>query len=95
MVQIKILKDALFDLKEISEFISNPFYAKREVQRLRHSINSLKANIHLGKIVPELNRIDIRELVDKNYRIIYRIKNENTLEIIFIHHGSRNLQKRF
>jgi len=44
----------------------------------------------LGRIVPEYNNPDLREVIYKNYRIIYLIKRQQ-LEIISVIHGSRKL----
>ena len=45
----------------------------------------------MGRIVPELGIAEIREIVYRNFRIIYRLK-ENILEIARIIHGSHNLR---
>ena len=47
----------------------------------------------LGRVVPEAQDENIRELVHKNYRIIYRIAGER-IEILTIVHGSRDLTIR-
>ena len=44
-----------------------------------------------GRIVPELRREDVRELGLKRYRIIYRILDKETLEVLTVYHGSRLL----
>ena len=38
-----------------------------------------------GRIVPELNRRDVREVLHKRYRVIYKIK-ENRIEILTVRH---------
>ena len=53
------------------------------VQRLADFPNS-------GKIVSELNKPDIREILFGNYRIIYRVKND-LIEILTVYHGARLL----
>jgi len=42
----------------------------------------------MGRIVPELDDPNIRELILRNYRIIYRIF-EKEVQIIRLFHGSR------
>lgn len=42
----------------------------------------------MGRIVPELDEPNIRELILRNYRIIYRIL-EKEVQIIRLFHGSR------
>lgn len=43
-----------------------------------------------GRVVPELNRKEIREVIIGNYRIIYRIRGE-LVEILTVYHSSRLL----
>ena len=44
----------------------------------------------MGRIVPETNRKDIRELLFKNYRIIYRVGTDH-VSILTIRHGRQLL----
>ena len=44
----------------------------------------------MGRLVPEANRDDVRELIFQGYRIIYRTKPYR-VQIIAVIHGSRNL----
>jgi len=45
----------------------------------------------MGRIVPELENAEIREIIYRNFRVVYRLK-ENILEIARIIHGSRLLR---
>ena len=45
----------------------------------------------MGKVVQELQNKEIREIIYRNFRVVYRIK-ENNLEIVRIIHGSRLLK---
>ena len=44
--------------------------------------------------MPEINRENIRELIEGNYRIIYKILEENKIDILTIHHSARDLTRR-
>jgi toxin ParE1/3/4 len=44
-----------------------------------------------GRIVPELKDYGLREVIYANYRIVYRIKNNNDIEILAVIHGAREL----
>ncbi len=44
-----------------------------------------------GSIVPELRREEFREILLKKYRIIYRVRSEERVEIVTVHHGARLL----
>jgi len=47
-----------------------------------------------GRIVPEIDRGEIREIKSGNYRIIYRLKGDAD-EIITVYHSSRLLDEKF
>lgn len=96
MVQIKWTIQAREDLKSIAEYIAldSVKYAKLQVARIKFRIRILKTNIYIGKIATELNKPDIRELVEGNYRIIYRVKSDTHISILAIHHSARDFTKR-
>ena len=48
----------------------------------------------MGRIVPELDESNIRELILRNYRIIYRILGEK-IQIVRLFHGSRIIDFEF
>ena len=96
MVRIKWLLAAKNDLKEIYDYISldSKRYAKLQVERIQNKTEILKSQIEIGKIVEELNEPKVREILEGNYRIIYRIVSKNELHILLVHHGARDLSKR-
>jgi toxin ParE1/3/4 len=96
MVEIRWLLDANEDLREIYEYISRDSqrYAKRQVDKIYDRTQILKECPFTGKIVEEINREDIREIVEGHYRIIYRIVDESTIDILMVHHGARDLHRR-
>ena len=73
MVRINWTLQAKDDLKNIADYISKDsvIYAKRQVIKIRKKTEILKTQIRIGKIVPEIEDPDIRELIEGNYRIIY------------------------
>ncbi len=93
MARIIWTKSALNDLKEIGEFIAldSSNYAKITVSKLFTKANILQNFPRLGRVVPEVDKDDIRELIDGNYRIIYEIY-EDTISILTVHHSSKNLE---
>ena len=96
MVQINWTFQAKGDLKAIAEYISKDSkrYAKRQVIRLKNRTRILKTQIRSGKIVNEISRENIRELIEGSYRIIYKIVDDNQIDILTIHHSSRDLAIR-
>jgi len=78
------------DLKNIFEYIKRDsvVYARKEITAIRFVTNRLKANQYLGKKFENFNNEFVRELVFKNYRIIYEIIDQRIV-ILTIHHHAR------
>lgn len=97
MVQIRWLREAKNDLKAIYEYISHDSakYAQRQVRRIKEKTDLLKRQPHIGKVVEEMSQPEIRELVEGNYRIVYRIVSPQRIDILMVHHGARDLNQRF
>ena len=60
---------AIDDLNEIAEFISkdSPRYADLTVDKIFERTNVLKEHLAIGRIVPEIKKDNIRELIEGNY----------------------------
>lgn len=65
-----------------------------QVVKLKNRTSILKTHIRIGKIVSEINQENIRELIEGNYRIIYKIIKTNQVDILTIHHSARDLIRR-
>lgn len=96
MVQLKWTMIALEDLKEIFQFISRDSkrYAKIQVVKLRARTKTLKTYPFAGRVVPEFTDSRFREIIEGNYRIIYKIVSSDQIDIITIHHAARDLSRR-
>lgn len=96
MVRINWTIQSKNDLKDIADYISKDSkqYAKLQINRIRLRTQILKSQIYSGKIVPEIDHKNTRELIEGNYRIIYKIVNENRIDILTVHHSARDLNKR-
>ena len=94
MVTIKWTRRALKDIDGIAEFIAldSYHYAKIQVNRFFDKVNILKNHPHIGRVVPEKNDSDLREIILGNYRIIYKIISSKRIDIITIHHSKRLLK---
>lgn len=75
MVRIKWLKSAKDDMKEIYDYIAldSKRYARLQVEKIRDKTEILRTQIKAGKINEEINQESVREIIEGNYRIIYRI----------------------
>ncbi|MFX1239259.1 MAG: type II toxin-antitoxin system RelE/ParE family toxin [Promethearchaeota archaeon] len=93
MVEIKWTNNALEELEDIANYISKDpeKYAQILVKRIYGLVNILYQFPNYGRKVPEYDNSELREIIYKNYLIIYLIKEEH-LEIISVIHGSRNLK---
>ena len=96
MVKIVWTDLSVFELKDIYDYISidSKRYAKNQIEMIKSKTLILKTMPEIGRIVPELENSDIRELIEGNYRIVYRIKTRDYIEILTVHHTSRNLYSR-
>jgi len=93
MVEIIWTRSAYNDLKEIFNYISkdSELYAARLIERLIGRVDILEHSPLAGRIVPEKEDKTIRELIEGNYRIFYKVEDNNMFFILRIHHGARNI----
>lgn len=93
MVRVIWTPAALDDLNDIKEFISNDSiqYAMDEMGRILTAADSLQEFPHLGKIASKKFTPPIRQIISGNYRIIYRIVEMGSVEILSITHGARQV----
>jgi toxin ParE1/3/4 len=80
--EVKWTEASWNDLEEVAEYISSdsPFYAAAFIEEVQEASRSLSYLVERGRVVPELNRSDIREIFVRNYRMIYQLSKQ----IIFI-----------
>ncbi|MFA0960912.1 type II toxin-antitoxin system RelE/ParE family toxin [Roseivirga sp. BDSF3-8] len=69
MVEIRWLKEARLDLKDIFDYISRDSkrYAQRQVDRIFQKTQIIETQIRAGKIVEEINNPAVREIIEGNY----------------------------
>ena len=96
MVRLIWSEVAIDELKEVFDYISkdSKVYAKRQVNKIRQATKILKASKYIGKEVEEIGIPTIREIIEGNYRIIYKVMNDSEVVILTIHHSARDLAKR-
>jgi toxin ParE1/3/4 len=84
--------EAVADLELIRDFIArtSPHYGNVVAARLVESMDRVSDFPKSGRIVPELQREDIREVIHGLYRLVYRIRDEgNVVEVITVFRASR------
>lgn len=84
---VKWADEALENLSDIEKFIGrdSPNKAESFVNYLIEKGESITLNPHIGRIVPEISNPEIRELIVKKYRIVYRVQ-EKWIDILTIYH---------
>ncbi len=95
MAEVKIVwsEEALKDIEEIISFISkdSELYAVNFASKIISAVETLKVFPEIGRIVPGYGDPKIREIIYRNYRIVYQI-DERAVEIITVSHGSKLLE---
>lgn len=93
MVTIIWTELAIEDLRLLHEYISrdSKAYADKHIEKLISRVDQLENFPQSGRMVPEFNNPALRELIEGNYRIIYRVF-ENHIGIVRIHHSARQLR---
>ena len=83
------------DLEAIGDFIAkdSPFYAVDFVERIIQSVDQILEFPESGRVVPEFDNPNIRELIFHGYRIVYRIMS-GMIYIVSICHSSQNIYKK-
>jgi len=94
MAEIVWTRTALKDLKEIHQYISqdSTFYADRYTSILYKRVDVLINFPLTGRIVPEKEDETIRELIEGNYRIFYKVNSKDKVTILRIHHAAKNIK---
>lgn len=86
--------EATTDLNDIAEYIArdSAFYAAAFVQEILDVGRSLNKFYERGRIVPELGNPNIRELMVREYRLIYAVEKFRVI-ILGLIHGKRDLKR--
>ncbi len=94
MVQINWTEKSSKHLEAIFEYIAHDskVYAGRFVKSIIKSTFILRTQIFAGRVVPEIGDESIREVFYRDYRIIYRVINRDSVEILAVYHGAMNIK---
>ncbi len=85
-------KRAELELQQIMNYIAedDPVAAYDWCERLVRRADAVAAMKMSGRVVPELRREDIREIIVGNYRVIYRV-TPNGIEVTTVIEGHKQL----
>jgi plasmid stabilization system protein ParE len=95
MAEIIWSKYALEDIENIYNYIfrESPFYAQKTIEEFFIRVEVLSMYPEIGREVPEYIKSDIRELIEGNYRIIYKIRRKSIF-IVRVHHAAKNIRRK-
>jgi len=92
MAQIHWSLTAENDLRAIEEFIAKDsvLHAISFIDRLIERAEKLSSSPKIGRMVTEFSREDLRELIFRNYRVVYQLYGDS-VTILRVIHGARDL----
>jgi len=81
------------DFEEAASYIArdSKYYAASFVKEVIEATRTLSLFTSKGRVVPELANPNYREVIVQSYRVIYQIPDENSIEILAVVHGARDL----
>ena len=91
-MKLQWTEPAVADLEAIRDFIARDSeqYAAQFVERVLDLADTFIESPLRGRTVPEAGRVDIREIILGQYRVMYRVEPERVLVLAVIH-GARDL----
>jgi toxin ParE1/3/4 len=88
--------NAVEHLVNICEYIASnsPTYAQNMVDKITRRSVQIAAQLLSGRKVAEYDAMDVRELIEPPYRIIYRIKQDQ-IDVLAVMHGCFRMNYNF
>lgn len=92
MVQVVWSRNAQFDLRCIKEYISydSALYARKVVTEIVQRTKKLEQQPNLGRLIPEIQNENYKELIYGNYRIMFKLVSDSIILILAIFHSARD-----
>ncbi|MCG8527036.1 MAG: type II toxin-antitoxin system RelE/ParE family toxin [Opitutales bacterium] len=94
--EVEFSPESAEDLKSIVSYIAidNPTRAESYGNQLVDRALEIKNMPRKGRIVPEFGNPNIRELIEGNYRIVYRIRDaEAMIDVLRFWHAAQGTPK--
>lgn len=91
-MNIRWTHNALSDIEAIEAYISrhSARYARGMIERIFERAKQLESHPLLGAVVPEYGDESIREVLERPYRIIYRVLHDR-VDILAVIHSARTM----
>ena len=93
-MKISLTESALADLQEIRIYDEEqlvPQVGMRFIAEILDRIETLVDNPDIGRMVPEFNVDDIRELIHKPYRVVY-LREPTSIFVVRVWRSERELE---
>ena len=93
-MKIHLTESAIEDLRELQIYYeeqSAPKIGKRFVTEILDRIETLNDNPDIGRIVPEFDADNIRELIHKPFRVVY-LRESTSIFVIRVWRSERILE---
>ena len=83
------LTECLNDIQQIQEYVAlrSPIAGQQFVDAVFNRAEQLLDFPQLGRVVPELGRVSVREILYRQYRIIYRLLPNGRIDVIMVQSG--------
>ena len=93
MAQVTWANAAIDDLQRLREYFepASPRFAEKLMDQLISRTRMLVDFPQSGRMVPEFENAQLREVQSGNYRIIYRLEQTDKVEIVRIFHNAQLL----
>ncbi|MCU0345398.1 MAG: type II toxin-antitoxin system RelE/ParE family toxin [Saprospiraceae bacterium] len=90
MAQTTWSLQAIDDLSNLEDYLAltSKQYAVLVVDAILEGVGLLENFPQMGRIVPELNMPNLREIIVKQYRVVYYLNFHDNIEIVTIRHSS-------
>jgi toxin ParE1/3/4 len=84
---------ALDDVRAIRTYLSGDSlaYADLIMQQILAAVSRLEPHPRSGRVVPEVAESSLREIIVRNYRIVYRL-GADVAEILTVFHEARSFR---
>ena len=94
-MKVNWTETAINHLAAIREYIAqdSPEYARRLIDRLTRRSKQIAAFPLSGRVVPEYEIEQVREVIEGSYRIIYHITTDQIDVLAIIHTSQQDLRK--
>jgi toxin ParE1/3/4 len=92
-LKVEFSPTALSDLEDIADYIArdNPIVAEQWVDKLVEAADKIASHPRSGRAVPEIGDPKIREVIVRDYRVVYRVE-EKRLLVLAVLEGHRRLR---